>query len=69
MGGGLESLNVHDAGDEEEAVDERVGVGACEEEDGERGEEEVDEGETEAGEHGLLGWGFWRERSAGAFTR
>ena len=65
MGAG--KSNVHDASDEEEAVDERVGVGAGEEEDGERREEEVDEGETEAGEHGLVGWGargrlrgFWR---------
>lgn len=31
-----------DAGDEEEAVDEGVGVGACEEEDGEGWEEDVD---------------------------
>ena len=41
----------YDAGDEEEAVYEGVGVGACEEENGEGREEEVDEGEAEAGEH------------------
>lgn len=40
-----------DAGDEEEAVYQRVGVGAREEEDGEGGKEDVDEGEAEAGEH------------------
>ena len=37
--------------DEQEAVDERVGVRAGEEEDGEGGEKEIDEGEAEAGEH------------------
>ena len=41
----------YDAGDEEEAVYEGVRVGACEEEDGERGEEDVYEGEAEAREH------------------
>ncbi len=40
-----------DPGDEEEAVDEGVGIGAREEEDGKRREEEVDEGEAETGEH------------------
>lgn len=49
----VEAVDVggYDAGDEEEAVYQRVGVGAREEEDGEGGEDEVDEGEAEAGEH------------------
>lgn len=38
-----------DAGDEEEAVYQSVGVRAREQEDGEGREEEVDEGEAEAG--------------------
>lgn len=59
----VEAVDVggYDAGDEEEAVYERVGVGACEEEDGEGREEDVDEGEAEAGEHvGRKAWvGNW----------
>ena len=49
----VEAVDVrrNDAGDEEEAVYERVGVGACEEQDRERWEEEVDEGEAEASKH------------------
>lgn len=44
--GDVEAVDVRgdDAADEEEARYERVGVGACEEEDGEGGEEEVCEG-------------------------
>lgn len=58
----VEAVDVggYDAGDEEEAVDERVGVGARQEEDGEGREEEVDEGEAEAGEHCLVGGGKGR---------
>lgn len=54
--GDVEAVEVRgdDAGDEQEAVDQRVGVGPREEEDGEGREEEVDEGEDEAGEHCFL---------------
>lgn len=41
----------YDTRDEQEAADERVGVGAGKEEDGKGREEKVDEGEAEAGEH------------------
>lgn len=49
--GEVEAVDVRgdDAADEEDAGDEGVGVGSCEEEDGEWGEEDVYEGEEEAG--------------------
>ena len=48
----------HDGGEEEQTVDDEVGVGAAEEQDGERGEDDVDEGYGEAFEDHGFGFGF-----------